>query len=289
MNQGLTSVIVVAADSGPMLRDCVERVLACSAPLELIVIDNDSSDGVPEALQRALASEVRLKVVYNRANLGFGAAVNRAEEVATGDALLILNPDCLLEPDTLSRLRCVLDNHLHAGVVGAVVMDGDGTPDPASCRRDPLLRRVLATLRRRDAEEGLYVTPPWPEHVAEAEAISGALMLMPRRAFRNIEGFDEDYFLHFEDLDLCRRLRDAHYQVLLAGDVRVHHAKGTSSAHRPVFVSRHKHAGMWRWLRRYDPALKRPLTALTVWLGLWAHFLAELPLLMLKRRPRPRS
>jgi len=113
--------------------------------------------------------------------------------------------------------------------------------------------------------------------VIEVEAVSGALMMLTREMFQRLGGFDEKYFLHCEDLDLCRRVRDIGYQVLLAGDVRVHHGKGSSSRHRPVFVSRYKHAGMWRWFRKFDPAARNPLIAGVVWLGIWTHFLLQIP------------
>ena len=269
------SVIVVCADSGASLRDCVQRALAGVVPLELILIDNASSDGVPQAIEQAHANDPRLKVIYNHANLGFGPAVNRAAAVARGEHLLVLNPDCLLEPDTLTRLLDTLEAHPEAGIVGAVVCAADGTPDPASWRRDPLLRRALATLL--GARGGMNIEGAMPAGVVSTEAVSGALMLLPRAVFERLGGFDEAYFLHCEDLDLCRRARDAGLQVLLAGDVRVLHGKGGSSRHRPVFVSRHKHRGMWRWFRQHDPAARNPLVAAAVWLGIWSHFLLSVP------------
>jgi hypothetical protein len=280
------SVIVVCADSGPSLRDCAQRVLDSALPLELILIDNGSTDGMPQAIEREQAHEPRLKVLYNRANLGFGPAVNRAAAMARGEHLLVLNPDCLLEPDTLARMLDVLDAHPEAGIVGAVVCGDDGTPDPASYRRDPLLRRALATLA--GARGGMNIEGAIPSDVVPAEAVSGALMLLPHKVFAQLGGFDERYFLHFEDLDLCRRARDAGYAVLLAGDVRVLHGKGGSSRHRPVFVSRHKHRGMWRWFCTFDPAARNPLVAALVWLGIWLHFLAQVPgqLWRLARTPR---
>jgi hypothetical protein len=268
-------VIVVCADSGPSLRDCARRALDSTLPLELILIDNGSTDGMPQAVEREHAHESRLKVIYNHANLGFGPAVNRAAATARGEHLLVLNPDCLLEPDTLARMLDVLDAHPEAGIVGAVVCGADGTPDPASYRRDPLLRRALATLA--GARGGMNIEGAVPSGVVAAEAVSGALMLLPRKVFAQLGGFDERYFLHFEDLDLCRRARDLGYAVLLAGDVRVLHGKGGSSRHRPVFVSRHKHRGMWRWFRTFDPAARNPLVAAAVWLGIWLHFAAQVP------------
>lgn len=292
----LTSILVVAADSGPPLRDCMARALASSEPVELILVDNASRDGVPQALARAHEHDERLRVIYNHANLGFGPAINVAARHARGDTLLILNPDCLLESDTLNRMLDALRTRPDAGLVGAVVCDADGTPDPASWRRDPLLRRSLNAMTgraEREVEdvrhEGVDVPGPIPDAVIEAENVSGALMLLPRAVFERLHGFDEHYFLHCEDLDLCRRVRDAGYTVWLAGNVRVLHAKGGSSAHRPVFVSYHKHRGMWRWFRKFDPAARRPAMRALVACGITAHFLATAPLLWLRRRRRPES
>jgi N-acetylglucosaminyl-diphospho-decaprenol L-rhamnosyltransferase len=270
------SVIVVSADSGPSLRDCVNSVLACTTPLELLLIDNASSDGIPQALERARENDPRLKVIYNRANLGFGPAINRAAAQARGQVFLILNPDCLLEQTALQGLLNVLNTEQKVGLVGAVVCDAKGVPDPASYRRDPIMQRALATLFKRGGE-GVNFIGEMPDHLVEAEAVSGAVMMMPRRVFEWLNGFDEKYFLHCEDLDMCRRVRDGGWRVLLAGDVRVLHGKGGSSRHRPVFVSYHKHRGMWRWFRKFDPAAHKPHLAAIVWLGIWAHFLLRIP------------
>lgn len=278
-------MIVVSADSGPALRECVRSVLASTLSLELILVDNDSHDGVPEAIERAHAHDTRFKAIYNYRNLGFGPAVNLAAKQAHGRALLILNPDCVLREDDLHRLLAVLEGRPKVGLIGAVVCDADGHPDPASWRRDPLLRRALNSLLGRPGEH-VNMARDIPAEVVEAEAVSGAAMLLPREMFQRLGGFDEDYFLHCEDLDLCRRVRNLGYQVLLAGDVRVQHGKGSSSRHRPVFVSRHKHRGMWRWFRKHDPAARNPLVAAAVWLGIWTHFLLQIPGQLLRRKAR---
>jgi GT2 family glycosyltransferase len=285
-----TSILIVAADSGASLRECVARALASSVPVEVIVVDNASRDGVPQALARAHEHDERVRVVYNHANFGFGPAVNIGARQANGDTLLVLNPDCLLEKDTVARMLDVLHAHAGAGVVGAVVCDADGAPDPASRRRDPLLRRSLNAMTgraKREPEgtryEGVDVPGPIPQEAIGVENVSGALMLLPRSVFDRLHGFDEGYFLHCEDLDLCRRVRDAGYTVWLAGGVRVHHGKGGSSRHRPVFVSWHKHRGMWRWFRKFDPAARGPFTRTLVWCGVWLHFALTAPALWLRR------
>jgi len=290
MPAALTSILIVAADSGASLRECVARALASNVPVEVILVDNASRDGVPQALARAHEHDERVRVICNHANLGFGPAVNIGARQANGDTLLVLNPDCLLEKDTVARMLDVLHAHAGAGVVGAVVCDADGAPDPASRRRDPLLRRSLNAMTgraKREPEgtryEGVDVPGPIPQEAIGVENVSGALMLLPRSVFDRLHGFDEGYFLHCEDLDLCRRVRDAGYTVWLAGGVRVHHGKGGSSRHRPVFVSWHKHRGMWRWFRKFDPAARGPFTRTLVWCGVWLHFALTAPALWLRR------
>ena len=188
MPQPSVSIVIVAADSGASLRECVARVLASSVPVEIVLVDNASRDGVPQAIAREHAGDDRVRVLFNDANLGFGKAVNRGAKLANGETLLVLNPDCMPEPDTLPRLLEALRAHPDAGVVGAIVCDAQGVPDPASRRRDPLLRRALMTMTgmaMREAGDpeyaGVNVPGPMPDGVAEVENVSGALMLLPHR------------------------------------------------------------------------------------------------------------
>jgi GT2 family glycosyltransferase len=281
----LTSVVVVAADSGEDLADCVCSVLASTTPVELIVSDNASTDGSVAAVAARWRDDARVRIVHNGKNLGFGAAGNRGAAAARGDAVLFLNPDCRLAADTIARLRGVLDGDPRIGIVGAAIVGTDGTPEPASRRRDPLLRRALCTLSglahwesRWPALAGVAL-PATPGGVAleDVEAVSGALLLVRREVFDRIGGFDEGYFLHCEDLDLCRRVRDAGGRVVCANDVQVVHRKGTSSRTRPLFVAWHKHRGMWRWFVTFDPAARNPVLRALVWCGLWAHFVVLAP------------
>ena len=164
-------------------------------------------------------------------------------------------------------MRAVIDAQAGLGLLGANIVGTDGTYEPASRRRDPLLRRALMSLSglarwqsRWPALTGIDM-PRSDVEVEDVEAISGALMLMPRAVFERVGGFDEGYFLHCEDLDLCRRVRDAGLRVACANSVTVVHGKGGSSRHRPLFVAWHKHRGMWRWFRKFDPAARNPAAA----------------------------
>lgn len=280
ISAGTTSVIVVSADSGPLLADCVERVLASSSEIELILVDNASRDGQPQKAIAAHSDDARLCFLENAYNMGFGPACNRGATIARGDVLVFVNPDCLLEADSVARLRSTLEQSADIGIVGADVRDQAGEPSPASRRRDPTLRRVVATLTglaRREARSpslgGVAIPGRRPIHPESVDAISGACFAIRRDVFDRVGGFDEAYFLHFEDLDLCRRVRDAGWRVLFDPTTPVCHAQGSSSHHRRAFVARHKHAGMWRWFNRHDPAARNPLLRGMVWLGIRAHLL----------------
>lgn len=264
------AVVVVAHDSGATLADCVRRVLAAEGVTELVVVDNASRDGAIERVEFAHAGDARLRVIRNTGNPGFATACNQGANATRAPWLLFLNPDCLLEWDTVARLLAVAATDPVVGMLGADVRDAAGRREPAARRRDPTLAHSLAQtfgLAKLDGSLGVSL-PVSAAPVQRVDAISGALMLVPRAAFATLGGFDEAYRLHCEDLDLCRRARDAGYSVLVANQATVMHAKGGSSGGRPLFVRWHKHRGMWRYYRKFDgardPAWKRAL----VFLGL---------------------
>jgi N-acetylglucosaminyl-diphospho-decaprenol L-rhamnosyltransferase len=280
---GLTSVVIVAADSGPALAECVVSVLAGSAAVEVIVVDNGSRDGSVDVVASRHSGDARVCVVRNAHNLGFGSGCNRGAAAAAGDALLFLNPDCEIAADVVQRLRAQVTAGI--GVLGVGIVNADGSPEPASRRRDPTLRRSLMTLTglaRFESRSPLFagVTLPPPGYGLESvDAVSGALMLVPRTVFDQLGGFDEDYFLHAEDFDLCRRVRDLGFRVACDNSITVKHGKGGSSRHRPLFVARHKHRSMWRWFVKFDPAARNPLLRAVVRAGLWLYFVVQAPFL----------
>lgn len=286
------SIVVVAADSGALLRDCVASVLAIDdAAFELVLVDNASSDGSVDAVEATHGSDARLRVLRNPCNLGFGPGCNRGAGVVRGDVLVFLNPDCRVGSAFVAQLRDTLARAPDLGVLGVCVTDRDGRPARGNRRRDPTLRRALATLSglarhetSRPGWQGVEM-PPGPTTGLEAvEAVSGACLVLPRAAFDAVGGFDEGYFLHAEDLDLCRRVRDAGWRVAIDHDIRVVHEQGGSSRARPLFVARHKHRGMWRYFSRFDAAARNPLLRALVWCGIWAHFALQAPRLALRRR-----
>src|SRR5690606_15185654 len=141
------AVVIVAHDSGPLLTQCVRRVLADPACREVFVVDNASRDGAPEAVAALGDARVRLEPMGR--NAGFAAACNRGAAISASPWLVFLNPDALIEPDTLSRLRDIAARDDSIGLLGADVRDADGRREAAARRRDPTLARIWATQMAR--------------------------------------------------------------------------------------------------------------------------------------------
>jgi N-acetylglucosaminyl-diphospho-decaprenol L-rhamnosyltransferase len=288
---GLTSVIVITANSGPLSGACIEGVLSSSSKVELFLIDNASVDGEVDAIESRHSGDLRIRIIRSPENIGFGPACNQAAVLASGDMLLVLNPDCLIEVDTIERLRTIADANPHTGILGVSVLDRQGREDKASRRRDPTLRRALCSLsglarfgQRWPGLAGVEIPRLLQTSLPEAvDAVSGACMFVRREAFDAVGGFDGAYFLHCEDLDLCRRVRDAGFDVLYVPSIALIHEQGSSSHRRPLFVAGHKHRGMWRYFCKFDPAARNPILRALVWCGIWAHFALLVPLNILTR------
>ncbi len=281
------AAVVVNYYTGPLLGDCLRRVLRCPQLAELVLVDNGSPPGEIDALLTAIDDRrvVRLDLPSNP---GFAVACNHAARACQSPWLLFLNPDCLVEPDTLDRLARTAQVHERLAVLGALLVDTEGRPDPASLRRDPLPRRAIASalgLDRLSTIEG--VTLPLAAGQTQAlrvDAISGALMLIRRDAFNAVRGFDEGYFMHAEDLDLCRRIREQDLEVWCDPAVRVVHVKGVSSRRRPLRVEFAKHRGLLRYFDKFDaPRTAWPLRAL-IRVGAWLRLLLVFARTALLRR-----
>jgi N-acetylglucosaminyl-diphospho-decaprenol L-rhamnosyltransferase len=225
----VSAVIVSHNTQGELLR-CLAALQATPAPpLEVIVVDNASSDGTPEAVREAFP---HVAVVASPTNLGFSKANNLAIARARGRHVLVVNPDAELRPGALEALALRLDARPDVALVGPRTVSPDGTvqvsfgPDlrlVSEWRQRRLVRGVKRrdpeTLRRAEIAASIEHEPDW---------VSGSCFLARRQVLLDVGGFDERYFLYEEDADLCLRLRQAGHKVLFTPSGEVVHHLGAS-------------------------------------------------------------
>ncbi len=266
------AAVVVTHRSGQTIGECLARLRAAEAVAEIRVIDNASDDDTVAIVQRHALADARVRFIANPDNPGFGIACNQGADDSEAAWLAFVNPDCLVEADTFARLLAhaatIAREASAEALLGADLVDEAGVRDGAARRRDPDFARMLLhpSARRLDlpVDERRALQP--------VDAVSGALMLLPRRLFDALDGFDPGYRLHAEDLDLCRRARAAGAQVAVANDVRVLHVRGVSSRSRPWFVEWHKHRGLARYFLTFEAARRGVLVRAAVLSMIWARF-----------------
>ena len=265
------SVIIVNFNAGELLLRSVASVVASTLPAEIILIDNASTDGSWEQVQER---HPEVQLIRNSRNRGFATAANQGLRTARAEFLLLLNPDCILTPDTLEKMFEVLRCYPEAGMAGCRILNPDGT-EQRGCRRNlPTLR---SGLRKAAGSQGgktavdLHLQP-LPEQPQLVEAISGAFMLLRRKALEDVGLLDEEYFMHCEDLDWCRRFLDAGWKILFLPQVEVVHYQGSCSKATPVRVSWYLHRGMVRYYRKFLASSNGPLVSMMVIPGIYARF-----------------
>jgi GT2 family glycosyltransferase len=278
----LTSVVIVSYHTGPALLAAIDSVLAQDRPVELLLVDNGNPPETLAALVARATREPRLRLLTGHGNIGFGAACNLGARAAQGDHLLLLNPDGELPPDAVSALLRHEADLPPRWMIGPRILDGAGR-DQAGSRRRLLTPRsaLVEALRLHRIFPGLRLNlhrSPLPAGISPVPAISGACMFLPREEYWRIGGFDEGYFLHVEDLDLCLRFRRGGGEILFDPHVVVRHVGGTSGSPKAV-VERHKARSFRRYFRQNFPGMPR-----LVRLALDGAIAAQLGLRMLRAR-----
>lgn len=256
------SVLVVSFNAADHLARCLESLpgAASEHSVEVIVVDNASTDDAVATVRRVRPDA---EVVALTENVGFGRGMNRAESLATGRWLLLLNPDAELHPGAIDTIVGAAEERPQAGLYGGLTLTADGHPDGMHCWGLPTLWSLacfglgLSTAFRGSRRFDPEAHGNWPvDRPYQVDAISGAFLLVDRTAWRDLGGFDEDYFLYAEDLDLCARAAGLGYHCLVVPDARLVHALGASSAARPdrrIAILRgkvtylRKHWGRWRF------------------------------------------
>ncbi|WP_434701945.1 glycosyltransferase family 2 protein [Pseudomonas sp. D1-36] len=273
-------VIIVNYNAGDLLLASVRSAFAAGAS-KVIVVDNDSRDDSLMLLARIDAATGSLRIVRNATNLGFAAACNQGARLSEASNLLFLNPDTELAADAIDRMLQALRSSPGIGMVGGFLCNPDGSEQAGGRRVFPTPRRAfmrafglsrLSALFPSVLSDFLLHKEPLPRVPVAVEAISGACMLVKREAIESVGLWDEDYFLHCEDLDWCMRFHQAGWRVLFVPHARVMHVFGGCSRHRPYFVEWHKHLGFLRFYRKFFRRKYPTVLWVSVIIGVWLRF-----------------
>lgn len=242
----MLDIVIVNYNTGDLLRQCLASLAALPEPeliSRVIVVDNHSGDG---SLEQALPALPGALCVRNADNRGFAAACNQGAALGSAPWLLFLNPDTRLEGDTLPVALQAFARHPATGIVGVPLLDEQGRVS-VSCSRLPRLRGFLF---KALGLEGWAARRGWSQPMREwahdetrvVEQVMGAFFLLPRPLFDQLGGFDERYFVYFEEVDLCARARRAGRHCLFVAETRAWHVGcGSSSrlkAHRLFYSLR---------------------------------------------------
>jgi len=239
---GQISVIIISWNARGYLRDCLNSLRQTGGPVlhEIIVVDNASSDGSPEAVAEEFPE---VKLIRANENLGFARANNLGMQHASGTFLALVNSDVIVQPMCLQKLAAFLESRSDVGLVGPKISGGNGRLQ-YSCGQLPTVWnttcRYLAVdkfLSRWPLFSGLHMRHWNYDNLAEVGVLSGCFWLARRAAVDEVGGLDERFFFYAEDVDWCKRFWDAGWKIVFVPEAAATHFGGGSSSNAPLRYS----------------------------------------------------
>jgi GT2 family glycosyltransferase len=262
------SIIIVTHNSDDEILPCLQALGQSSNAhqCEIIVIDNASADSTKKSLsafQHSTQSFAEFHAIYNQNNRGFTAALNQGIAIATAPFVLLLNPDTLIYPETLTKLELFLHDDSSIGIVAPQLKNSDGSVQP-SCRRFPRHRDVVFTVfglaaifRKNSFFNGWRMGDFDHQYERFVDQPQGACLLTRSETVKKVGGWDEQFPMFFSDVDWCRRVIRAGYKILFTPEVHIIHHQGKSvlpnraamvlSSHRSFIRYFLKYYRGWKW------------------------------------------
>ncbi len=233
------SIIIVSWNARGYLRDCLNSICQTGGGLvrEVIVVDNASSDGSPEMVA---ADFPEVNLIRSATNLGFARANNLGIKAAKGDYLALVNSDVVVHAGCFPQLIKFMESHPQAGLIGPHVLGRDGKLQ-RTCRRLPSVWSTVCesfgldtAFANHAAFSGREMRHWKQDQTAEVEVLSGCFWLARRTAVERVGGLDERFFFYAEDVDWCKRFRDARWQTWYVNEATATHFGGGSSSNAPA-------------------------------------------------------
>ena len=238
-----TSIIIVSYNTRALTLDCIASVYRETTPgsFELLIVDNNSSDGSAEAIRAAYPEDryPELTLFALKENLGFARANNMAAEHAVGKYVLLLNPDTVVLDRALDTLVAFADAHPEYGIYGGSTVFADGSPNPTAGWMKPTAWSLFCVAtglsklfpRSRVFNPESLAGRDWTAPI-HTDIVTGCLFLMRRPDWNELGGFDPRYFMYGEDADICLRAARTGLTAVLAPDAQIVHYGGASEPKR---------------------------------------------------------
>lgn len=252
------TAVTVTYRTGPRLHECLYALKSDPDIAEIIIVDNGNAPAEAAWIDNFVDRTNKARLLRDAGNIGFGAGMNLGIASALGEYILAINPDAVIRQRSVGPMIDALTGQPTPTIVGGKIFGVDGKEQRGGRRNTLTLKRALG-LSKWTLEDD-----PAPTGPLEVGAISGAFFLMACKAFREMGGFDENYFLHFEDLDLCIRALDAGGRVIYQPAAAALHYTSTTDVSSKS-VQAHKATSLRRYFTKFPgTGLEGALTPLLV-------------------------
>ena len=237
------SVVIVSYQTGPIIFATIKAVLQQKELAQLILVNNGNRPDIVARLQQMALMEPKLKIISGEEYMGFAKAANFGAKDVTSDYVCFLRPDCLMQPETLSRMMAGFSKIPGTMITGCAIVGADGKP-----QNNPQQAYVAHLLRLIGKEEKPAVNI---NEIHEAEKISSALICMRTEKFRRLDGFDEGYFLHGANRDLFMRAREIGGKLVEIPDVILTNIEDFDNTLVPENTQWHRAKGTIRYYKKH--------------------------------------
>lgn len=253
------SILIVSYNSADTIEQCVDSVVKDAKKLttEIIIIDNLSTDGTPDILNELKAQNDLLKLVLNKANRGFAAGNNQALDLAQGEYVLILNPDTVIQAGALNGLVTEIEKNEDIGIVAPQLKFPDGRIQK-TCRRFPGYMDViynslgLAQVYPQSSRFNAWKMGDFDHQTPrQVDQPAGAALMVRGSLLRELKGFDQNFPMFFNDVDLCKRVKDAGYEIWFMPEYRIVHIGGASVKKVKLKMTLSSHVSFFRYFEKH--------------------------------------
>jgi len=223
------SIIVVNYKTKNLTENCINSIFTFfKNDFEVILVDNNSSDGSIEYLERNFKDKI--KIIKNNKNKGFGVANNIGVKIAKGECLFFLNSDTIIKNDFLFSVDSLFNKDKKIGIISPELILKNGNRQNYAYGKFPkILNIIFNKIKNREKNKNNIIETDW---------VSGASLIIRKKIFNSVNGFDKNFFMYFEDIDLCKRVKELGYKIIVNLNFKIIHLGGQSIK---IFTKRKKY------------------------------------------------